>query len=174
MTVTVTVGDYSDSLQFNVGEKIIAVQSIDFVAQGGGEVQFQYDRTYPCFSHWNDFGHWLEWEVEIPKSGEYTPLWMYSTGARFDVFRSISVDGEIVFESVEFPNTGGFGREPNEWQLLTLDPIYLEAGTRTIRFENIVPEEETGMNPAWLAFVYPLETAVDSDIISRVNSLLGL
>src|SRR5690554_4856442 len=97
-TVNVTVGEFSDQISFTVGEQILVIRSLDFVAQGGGEVQTQTDRTYPCFSHWNDLGHWLEWEFEVSKSGEYTPLIMYSTGARYDVFRSVSIDGELVVE----------------------------------------------------------------------------
>ncbi|HHT35886.1 MAG: hypothetical protein ACE3NC_10360 [Candidatus Wallacebacter cryptica] len=174
VTVRVTVGEFTDEISFNVGEKIIAVRSLDFIAQGGGSVQVQTDRTYPCFSHWNDLGHWLEWEFDVPKSGVYVPVMMYSTGARYDVFRSVSVDGELVIESVEFPNTGGFGRNPEEWRSIKLEPIYLEAGKRILHIENIVPDVETGLNPAWIALVHPVELADSPDIVARVDSLLGL
>ena len=174
VTITVRVGEYSDQTQLIVGARIIAVSALDFVAQDGGSVQIQTDRTYPCFSHWDNLGHWLEWEFEIPESAAYVPVIMYSTGARYDVFRSVSVDGQLVLESVEFPNTGGFGRNPEEWRTLALEPIWLEAGKRILHIENIVPEVAAGLNPAWIALVYPGGLAASPDLVSRVNSILGL
>lgn len=174
VTLTVTVGEFSGSLTVNVGERILAVSALDYVAQGGGEVQLKTDRTYPTYSHWNNLGHYLEWEFEVPKAGYYTPIIMYSTGARYDVFRSVSVDGELVLPSVEFPNTGGFGSSASQWNTAVLEPIYLETGKRNIHIENIVPDVETGMNPAWIALVRPAEVANTADIVQRINAMLGL
>lgn len=174
VTITATVGEFSGSLELKIGEKIIAVSALDFVAEGGGEIQVVDGRTYPSFGYWNNEGHYLEWNFEVPKTGDYTLIMMYSTGARFDVYRSISVDGQVVIESVEFPNTGGFGREATEWDTNLIGPIKLEAGTRNIHIENIVPDEETGMNPAWLALVSPVELAETDDIVQRINRMLGL
>ena len=38
---------------------------------------------------------------------------------------------------------------------IALEPIWLEAGKRILHIENIVPEVAAGLNPAWIALVYP-------------------
>lgn len=174
VSVSVFVGDAFDTITFNIGEKILAIKAIDFVNQGGGIVQFPTDREYPCFSHWNNQGHWLEWNIDIPKNAYYTPLLMYSTGANLPVYRNLSINGELVNEKIEFPNTGGFGQNTEDWQMIALDPVFIEAGQGTLRMENIVPTNEPGMNLAWIALIYPIELTQEDSIITTVNKLLGL
>lgn len=150
---------------------IAAVKAVDFVGQGGGEVQFPTDRAYPTFSHWDYSGHWLEWEIEIPQDSFYVPAVMYGTNREY-ADRRLSLDGEVKIDMLFF-STGDF----QVYDLGYFEPFEIEAGQHLIRIEVSGPEGvHAGVNPAWIAFV-PFEVLMeydDQEIIAAIEQKLEL
>ncbi|MEN6346841.1 MAG: hypothetical protein ABFE16_16175 [Armatimonadia bacterium] len=137
-------------------EDALLMQAEDFTAQGDGEVVLREDKAGSvgkAFSHWDAKGHWLTWQVTVPKAGRYLLVLRYCmpTSAQ----REIQVDTGTPFVS-GFPGSGGFGGPTNkEWihyvvrtpdqHWLVLD---LTAGTHTIKLTNA---DGRGMNLDYLA-----------------------
>lgn len=169
--ITVVVGKATDSATVRIGEKIIASRAIDFAQQGGGLVQTPTTLKYPCISQWNNGGHWLEWDLTILKSSFYTPVLMYASDSSTDVYRNMSLDGNLE-SNIHFPKTGGFGENPKDWKVVTLEARFIEAGNYSLKLE--VPENKTGeMNLAWIALVYPKKFAEEERLVTRVNEILN-
>lgn len=148
---------------------IIAFKAVDFVAQGGGDVQFPSGRQYPTFSHWDYNGHWLEWDIDVPQDGLYLTFAMYATG-REQVPRRMFIDGEPVLDMV-FWSTGDF----RQYDFAFFEPVELKAGRRRIRLMVTAPEgEHAGINPAWFAFASPdILELEDDQIVQLIERHLG-
>jgi hypothetical protein len=134
----------------------LLMQAEEFAAQGGGEVQLREDKAGAlgkAFSHWDAKGHWLSWQVAVPKAGKYLLVLRYCMP--LSAQREVQVDDRAPFVAV-CPGTGGFGGPvTNEWahyvvhtpdqKWLVLD---LTAGTHTIKLTNT---DGRGMNLDYLA-----------------------
>lgn len=151
-------------------EKIAAVRAVDYVNQGGGEVQSPSGRAYPTLSHWDYVGHWLEWQIDIPENGTYIPVAMYGTGNEY-ADRQLSIDGEHKLDMLFF-STGDF----QVYDIGYFNAIDLTAGEQIIRLTVSGSDGvHAGVNPAWIAFI-PLELLfelTDDQIISIVEEKLG-
>ena len=94
---------------------------------------------------WRLVGQWIEWEFTVPESGYYEVALHdkqnFSRGVA--VSRRITIDGEVPFAEL---NNYEFNYEQN-WRTDILSDVtgeafkfYLEAGTHTIRMENVLGE----------------------------------
>lgn len=91
-------------------------------------------------TYWQTQGQWLEWDIEVPADGLYQLSFRYrqSYVLGYDVYRKITIDGEVPFREMElinFPFTLGWtGRalEDEEGNPLY---VYLTEGTHTLRME---------------------------------------
>ena len=137
------------------------VQAEDMNGQGNGEVQIRGDKlgsAGKAFSHWDNEGHWIEWEVAIPKAGDYHLVIRYCATA--EATRRLLVDSQAHPgpDVVLFPSTGGFGSASSDcWMHLPVRTAdgrpamwRLDRGTHTIRMSNVCGK---GLNMDYLAFV---------------------
>jgi len=135
------------------------VQAEAFSAQGGGEVQLRDDKVGAdgkCFSHWDKQGHWLEWQVNAPKDGNYCLVLRYCSPA--GVKRQVAVDGKALCgDGPQFSATGGFSAEANDWaHACPRDPhgkpvsVRLTRGEHCVRLTNV---DGQGMNVDYLLLV---------------------
>lgn len=127
----------------------VLVQAESFAAQGGGEVTISDKKAATfgtCFLNWDRRGHWIDYNVEIPKDGYYKILLKYCREGG-SVIRALRVDGEYPSESArkfELPGTGGWSNGADNWQYYTLSwpgleeafLVKLTAGKHTLRLEN--------------------------------------
>ncbi len=139
---------------------ITGVHALDLVAEGGGDSEIQTDHYYSSVTHWDDEGHWLEWEIDIPADGVYIPFVVFASGSDQPVFRNLEINGEEMIEKLEFPDTGGFGEESGEWQFSHFDkPVHLSEGLKTLRMTN---KDAGGLSIAWIFLVSPGSPAVET------------
>ncbi len=114
----------------------VRVEAETIAGQGGGEVHVRDDKkgvVGKAISHWDDSGHWLEWQIAVPRAGKYRLLVRYSSPQ--PASRKLSVDGKDL-GGLRFPGSGGFGSAPDEWDHAQGPVLDLAAGTHTIRLEN--------------------------------------
>lgn len=128
----------------------VLVEGEAFSAEGGGEVKksTEHGNTHGggCIYTWADAGHWISWQVNVPRDGMYTLTFVAAT-AEDVALRSLSVDGLPLpgAEIIEFTRTGGWGRvDAEEWQpFQPVGPegealaVLLERGKHTLRLENL-------------------------------------
>jgi hypothetical protein len=127
---------------------VAVVEAEDFTGQGVGEVRF-FERpgaSGRMISYWHEVpGHWLEWKVNAPKSGEYRIILKYATQCD-ETLRDLKIDGVYPgeeFKKFHLPNTGGFCATKNDWAYYTIGGektpagVCLAAGTHTIRMTNL-------------------------------------
>ena len=132
------------------------VEAEEFTAQDGGKVHVRTDKvgtSAKAISHWDDQGHWLEWQIQVPESGTYKLVLRYCSPRT--VRRIVSVDDRPLGQH-SLTNTGGFGSAATDWEHATItkdargQPLSLEAGTHRIRLENC---DGKGCNLDYLALV---------------------
>jgi hypothetical protein len=129
----------------------VAVEGEAFAAQGGGEVRVSTEHKNTsggaCAFGWANPGHWLEWTVEVPQTGDYA-LTIVGASQEKVVLRSAELDGKPLAGAgvIRLEGTGGWGRSnPDEWQPFRImgekgQPlaISLTQGTHTLRLTNLV------------------------------------
>jgi hypothetical protein len=127
------------------------VEGEAFSAQGGGEVKIstEHKNTHAggCAFAWANPGHWLEWKLSIPRTGEYV-LTIVGASQEKMVLRSAELDGKPLpgASVIRLAGTGGWGREnPDEWQpFRPVDGkgkpvrIHLAKGPHVLRMTNLV------------------------------------
>lgn len=98
-----------------------------------------YKIRYNCIggSSWKTSGEWIEWKVNVPKSGLYTVAARFLQSEKSDSVstRILTIDGELPFEEaayISFPYS-------SSWQTMLLGDgttdfkFYLEEGEHTLR-----------------------------------------
>jgi len=131
------------------------VEAENIAAEGGGKVHVRDDKANvrgTCISHWDRTGHFIEWQVDVAKTGRYELLVRYC--APHEAKRALMLDGVSV-HALTFPITGGFGDTPGDWEEITFvdasgKRFQLDKGRHTIRLENT---SDTGINLDYLGFV---------------------
>jgi len=127
----------------------VLVEGEAFTTEGGGQVKksSEHKNTHAggCIFTWANPGHWIAWQVAVPKSGRYVLTVVAASGEHVAV-RSLRIDGRLVPGAglVAFSGTGGWGRsDPKEWQAFRpVDgkgkaiAVHLEAGKHEVRMEN--------------------------------------
>lgn len=128
----------------------VLVQAEDFSSQGLDEVSIVEGRTNAmgkAITKWEGTqGHWVEWNFQIPESGEYEFTLKYASGANA-THRSVQIDGkypDAALQEVVLPGTGGYSIGSDDWRFWTLlnaerKPlkVQLSQGTHTLRIANL-------------------------------------
>jgi ABC-type glycerol-3-phosphate transport system substrate-binding protein len=110
-------------------------------------------------SYWQNPGQWLEWDVNVPRTGFYSLQIRYQQSYinGFKVYRRLYIDGQIPFkeaDAIGFPFT-------SDWDLFTLGGIdkpmniYLQQGLHKLRLE-VVGGEISNVIPTLDKTVYDL------------------
>jgi hypothetical protein len=146
-----------------------------FVGEGGGTLHVRNDKLGAgglSLSHWNSAGHWLEWEVEAPRTDDYFLLIRYATPE--EATRGFSLDGQAQ-PALRFPSTRGYGSDTvDNWSVAAWRgpkerpiAVRLTQGTHRIRLENT---DGTGLNLDYFDWIAKtpaptaeVETAVPAD-----------
>ena len=130
-------------------------QAEDLSDQGGGEVHLREDKVGAvgkAFSHWDNEGHWLSWQLDVPAAGEYLLVVRYCSPN--SVQREVQMD-DLPARKQTYAGTGGFGSSAGDWAhgavvgddgqplLWTLKP-----GRHTIKMTNV---DGRGMNVDYVA-----------------------
>jgi len=127
---------------------VALVEAENFSGQGVGQVRL-YERAGSSgrmITYWHEvIGHWLEWKVNVPKTGEYKVILKYATQCD-ETLRDLKIDGAYAsdaFKQFHLPNTGGFCATKDDWAYYTIGgedgaaAPCLAAGTHTIRMSNL-------------------------------------
>jgi len=129
----------------------VVVEAENYVKESGGQLQKMEGRTASsknlCIAYWNDKDHWVEWVVNIPKTGEYKVVIRYCHNKNYLGLRDFMIDGKYSnkdLKSIGFESTGGLSRGQDDWKNLILkdkkgnDIIFkMRKGKHTIRMKNL-------------------------------------
>jgi len=131
----------------------IIVEAEDFSAEGAGHVQvsrgLHVDEHGGASLYSNvGNGHWLEWEVEVPATGDYDLFARIACDPPYSL-RELRVDGRLPaagFALIRFPHTGGWGYSAEEWWAVQvaggsaeLPPLHLTKGKHRLRLKGVGP-----------------------------------
>jgi hypothetical protein len=130
---------------------IVRTEAEGFVGEGGGTIHVRNDKLGAAglsLSHWNSAGHWLEWEVDVPRDDEYFLFIRYATPEV--ATRHLSIDG-LPRPALRFPSTRGYGSDTIDnwgmavWRTAKDRPVALRLtqGKHRLRLEN---SDGTGLN----------------------------
>jgi hypothetical protein len=128
---------------------VALVEAESFSGQGGGGQVRVYDRigaSGRMVTYWHEvIGHWLEWKLEVPATGDYRVTLKYATDSP-ETQRELTVDGASpgdAFTAIRLPSTGGFCTARNDWRYHTVGgettpaAVHLTAGPHTVRMTNL-------------------------------------
>ncbi len=111
----------------NAAELQAVVEAENFLKEAGGTSTRPAGRIDAsgnvCLVGWISAGHAFEWEVDIPATGQYQIVLRYCNGRAWSTLRDLKIDGSYPapeLQRIELPPTGGFSKEVNDWQNLTL------------------------------------------------------
>jgi hypothetical protein len=150
------VSAFMFSVILSAADVKVIVEAEKFKSEKGGTLKTADGRAESsgndCILNWNDNGHIVDWDVEIPADGEYKMVLRYSGGRSWDVYREVKIDGKIPskeFEKITLVSTGGFTKDKNFWQNYTVvdasgQPamIHLTKGKHLLTIANLGGEDE--------------------------------
>jgi hypothetical protein len=126
-TLLCTVSAFVLSAALFAADVKVIVEAEKYKSEKGGSIKTAEGRAESsgdsCILNWNDKGHIVDWDVEIPADGAYKIVLRYSGGRTWNVYRDIKIDGKIPakeFEKILLAPTGGFTKTKNFWQNLTV------------------------------------------------------
>ena len=131
------------------GPKTIALKGIKFNSEGGGKVQVVVSDEGGFINQWDNAGHALEWQVDVPVAGEYEMAVRYATMT--EAAREVQINGVVAkgLESFTVVSTGSW----RNWGEATLpQKVKLNAGKNTIRLHNA---NGTSLNLNSMVFTLP-------------------
>jgi hypothetical protein len=134
----------------------VIVEAEKYKSEKGGSLKTAEGRSESsgnnCILNWNDEGHIVDWEFEIPADGAYKLVLRYSGGRSWDVYREVKIDGNIPskeFEKITLVPTGGFTKDKNFWQNYTVvdatnQPVMINLikGKHLLTMANLGGEDE--------------------------------
>ncbi len=137
------------------------IQAEDFRAQRGGEATVcnKVGDSGRSFKFWDDRGHALEWEFELPRAGRYAVLVRCCHASAEPVTRLLLIDGEPLPGAetpLLFPHTGGWSSTTDNWRDLWLAHdnapviVSLERGRHRLTLTN---DCGIGLNLDWIKLV---------------------
>ena len=138
------------SVAFAAELKVI-VEGENFTKQEGGAVKKVDGRpassNNSAIAGWDNAGHVIEWEVDVPETGDYKIVFRYCNGRDWEAYRELLIDGKLpneAFKKIVLPVTGGFGKDANNYLNLTVvdaksQPVMvnLTKGKHVLRIANI-------------------------------------
>ncbi len=126
----------------------VKLPAASLVSETGGRVSVVRGRPGAadgCMIAWDNAGHRISWQLNLPAAGRYQLL--LSRATPMDVERRLSVNGREI-GVFQFSSTGGFGNDKTEWVLSECGPVLeLKSGVNTITLENT---NGSSMNLAYL------------------------
>ncbi|MGZ0654916.1 sulfatase-like hydrolase/transferase [Coraliomargarita sp. W4R72] len=87
----------------------------------------------------------IEWEVSLPTASTYKLSFRYANADRSGRMLKVSVNGQLVNDSLSFPFTGSW----DVWSLLEVSDLHLNAGINAIRIETL--DSKDGSNVDYLS-----------------------
>lgn len=203
-TVKVEYEEFTDEIEIEVIQFIVegVAAYSGIVDQGSISEEYHYEKSdneldrdgvnpiddargyaeETAFSHWNWYGHWLAWNINVPEAGDYLLVIRYATKEESQYTnRTLAINGEEIYgedDPVELPSTGGFAGygAVDEWGYQVVDGITIEEpGDVEVKLTHAgVPEERKGTNMAWLALVSPANVVIDDDFIFEIEDRIGI
>lgn len=168
----------SASMTFAADLKAI-VEAEDFVKEEGGKAQKSLGRVRAInamINYWDNKGHAIEWEVDIPEDGDYKLVIRYCHNRNWDVLREIQIDGAVpseAFNIVRFKSTGGWAKDSNDWINYTITDasgqpamVTLTKGKHTVRMTNLGGDGDSNGSINMDRFGF-LGKDVDPEILSQ-------
>lgn len=133
-------------------------------------------------SHWNWRGHWLKWNLNVPKAGDYALVICYATDEKSDsCLRTLKVNDKVIRgddNPIRMTSTGGFasGGNVSQWGYQVADGITIEAaGEVSVVLTNAgTAGIRQGTNLAWIALVSPADTPLDDNFIRKIEEAIGV
>jgi hypothetical protein len=135
----------------------VVFQASTFTKEDGGTVKPQkgrVDANGDVLINWNNAGHWLEWTVDIPNTGNYEFCFRVAAGRAWETYRDLKIDGQSPgadFDKIVFATTGGFARDKNDWANVVVKDakgrpvlVNLTKGSHIIRMTNLGGAEGDG------------------------------
>ena len=156
LAAIITVLAFAVTMAIAADLKVI-VEAESFTKEEGGSVEKISGRvaaSNSCLLGWNNQGHALEWEVNIPEDAEYKVVLRYANGRKWTVYRDLQIDGAYpgdAFKKITLPATGGFSKTSNDWKNLTVSDsqgqaalFKLTAGKHIVRMNNLGGDKDDG------------------------------
>ena len=133
-----------------LGKGAVWVEAESKSREGGGVSRLLTGRVNASGSvltYWQkDVGHWLEWDVLVPKTGFYAIVLKYASGSS-RVVRDCRLDGQFPndeWKRLVFPRTGGFSISEDNWAWQALRDkdgrplrVELTGGSHVVRMANL-------------------------------------
>lgn len=146
----------SESAKSPVRGFYVEIPAVDIVREGGGAINRLKGRiaakNAEIAQGWNDMGHFLEYEVNVPSGGYYHLGMRYCTQMQAPS-RIVSVNGENQEPTspMTAENTGGWARSNDDWKTAFVTDaadgskllLKLKKGKNLIRLEN---QDGNGIN----------------------------
>ncbi|NJK87320.1 MAG: carbohydrate-binding protein [Bacteroidales bacterium] len=104
------------------------IEAETFISKQGAILEQTSDTLGGFNLAWLDSGNWIEYEVNVKKTGEYTVSYRVATEQK-DVKFELKDSKGTVFSSTLVNNTGGW----QKWQTFTSEPIEMKAGKNAIK-----------------------------------------
>ncbi len=144
---------------------VIHLEAENFTKEKNGSVEIVSGKTGAtgkAFKSWDNEGHTLSWQLEVPTSGFYALRLKYCGQLTEPSKRSIQIDNKpAALANYAFSSTGGWSSGTDDWKVMWFGetdsptPLYLEAGKRELTIIN----QGGPLNLDWLELV-PLSKTV--------------
>ncbi|MGE5605690.1 MAG: carbohydrate-binding protein [Bacteroidota bacterium] len=155
------------------------VEAEDFINEEGGMATKTVGRVRAIKGSllgWDNKGHAIEWEVDIPEDGSYKLVLRYCHNRKWNTLREIQIDGAVpvdAFKSVVFKSTGGWAKDSNDWINYTITDasgqpamVTLTKGKHTVRMMNLGGDTDSNGSVNLDRFAF-LGKDVDPEILSQ-------
>lgn len=135
----------------------VIVEGENYIKEEGGTVQKVGGRvgaTGEMISYWDNKGHAVEYEVDIPETGSYKLVIRMCNGRMWVTYRDVMIDGQYpseAFKKIAFKPTGGFSKTSNDFINVTVSDaqgqpalVELAKGKHVVRITNLGGDGENG------------------------------
>ncbi len=135
----------------------VIVEGESFIKEEGGSLQKVGGRvgaTGEMITSWDNKGHAVEWEVDIPEAGSYKLVLRFCNGRNWVTYRDVMIDGKYpseAFKKIAIKPTGGFAKSANDFINLTVSDaqgqpalVELAKGKHVIRIGNLGGDGDNG------------------------------
>ena len=157
---------------------VVRMEAESFVAEAGGTIHVRTDKLAASglsLSHWNSEGHWLEWEVDVPRDDDYFLVVRFATPE--NATRAFTLDGQPQ-PLLSFPSTGGYGSSSiDNWSTVPIKgddgvplTLRLSRGTHRVRLANT---DGAGLNLDYLDWVGKSAVAEGVVLTPRLERVSG-
>lgn len=135
----------------------VIVEGENFTKEEGGTVTKVGGRVganLEMITSWDNAGHAIEWEVDIPETASYKLVLRVCNGRAWTTYRDVMIDGQYpadAFKKIAIISTGGFAKTSNDFINVTVcdaqgQPVLVELtkGKHIVRINNLGGEGGNG------------------------------